>query len=171
MIRKIVVGFVLFCLVLNGGCAVRRLDTVQHAQQRSKSSNELSRWEKVLNLKRGTRIEATAKDGRIIKGKLTEAAPDSISIQDEATARLTKLERDDVRQIRRGKMSSSRSALLGALIGAGAGAGIIAGLASNEDIDITAAAIPAGVGIYAGIGALIGYAVSKGKGKLIYISP
>ncbi len=26
MVRKIVVGFVLFCLVLNGGCAVRRPD-------------------------------------------------------------------------------------------------------------------------------------------------
>lgn len=134
----------------------------------SEATDGLSRWDNVLRLRKGKRIEITSKEGRMIRGKLQESSQESVTIRNEITRQINAWRRNDIRQIKEPRMETPKPLSVGLAIGLALGAGIGAGLAGGSDA--SKAAIPIGAGMGAVGGALLGDAYSKHhQGKVIYL--
>lgn len=128
-------------------------------------------WAAVQALSTGVKLLVETKDGKKLKGKLSNASSTTLALTDNN--RTISLNRDDIQKIYQLRSGSRvTSALLGAAIGAGVGAGAaLALLGATGGSDDTTGIIGRGTLIGAGIGIALGAAVGKGSRRvLIYES-
>ena len=116
-------------------------------------------WSAVQALSPDERVAVSTKDGDRLKGRFDSASDTDINFTHEG--RRVTLRRDSIRRVEVGHKNRWKGALLGAGVGGGAGAGAGTYLLSRTD-HLTMTAIPAGLAIGAGAGALFGAAVGLG---------
>lgn len=131
--------------------------------------DDTGEWQKVLNLRKGKRIEITSRDGGIIRGKLRNSTAQSVTIRNEITNEMITRRKEDIQQIKEPRMETPKPLGVGMAIGTALGSAIGAALAGGKDT--SKAAIPIGAAMGAVGGALLGDAYSKHhKGKVIYVT-
>jgi hypothetical protein len=130
-------------------------------------------WSAVKNTSSGERLRVTLKDGRTLKGTLSDVSDLELTLS--AKGKLTAVERELISEVYRvGGRSRARSALIGAGIGAGVGAAF-GGSVVNAALDDTArnrgrnvlGGAVSGAGIFGGLGALVGYALGSGQKRVL----
>ena len=133
------------------------------AQQTSDPS--VGAWGDVQALEVGSELIIKLKDGRSIKGRLSNARDSVLAVSGGKGN--TVLEREEIFQIyRRVPKSRNRAMAIGAAIGGGLG---VAGGASSDgagDLSQPASTVLTGA-VFAGAGALIGWAVGGGKKQVL----
>jgi hypothetical protein len=127
-------------------------------------------WSALSAVTRGSKLEVKLKDGKAVKGKLSDVSDTvlSLSVKDKPVD----LKREDVASVYQvSKKSATTATLIG--LGVGAGAGAVIGTAADasssgfEKIDKAATAALTILG--AGAGALAGYLIGRGGHKRVLI--
>jgi hypothetical protein len=116
-------------------------------------------WSVVQTLSPGAKVRVSTRDGDRLKGRFESATDTDINFTEDG--RRVTLRRDTIRRVEVGHKNRWKGALLGAGVGGGAGAGTGTYLLSRTD-HLTMSAIPAGLALGAGAGALFGAAVGMG---------
>ncbi|MDT5272601.1 MAG: hypothetical protein QOH49_4787 [Acidobacteriota bacterium] len=125
-------------------------------------------WSALKAVATGSKVEVKLKDGKTVKGKLTGVLDDALSLS--VGGKPTDLKAGDVSRVYRvGGSSAGKAALIGAAVGAGAGAAVGAS-GGDEGFGPSNGVFAAGFAVLGGgAGALIGYAVGRGKHKRVLI--
>jgi len=124
-------------------------------------------WAAVQSLSTGVRLLIETKDGKRLKGKLSNASAATIALT--RNNRTENLNKDDIQKIYElGGGSRAKSTAIGAALGAGVGGGGAAILlAATGGSDDTTGIIGKGVLIGAGVGAVMGLVVGKGSRRIL----
>lgn len=125
-------------------------------------------WSNVSKLKQNTDIVVKKANGETVEGQFGVVVDDELSVIGESQ-QVTKLKRDEIREIRKQKSHSGNPVLIG--LAAGAGGGYIIGRVSESEADRSEdpGLIPLFTTLIgAGVGALAGVVQSRKAGKLIY---
>jgi hypothetical protein len=141
------------------------------------AKKNLADWNNVVDLDPDTEV---LKNGGVLTGVVSKVLPDALELDITIASPVAtrgavgferKVDRSEIREIRKRRGSRLASALIGAGIGAGAGMGIAAaGDARSENHEFRGLAMAA-LGL---IGGLIGAGVGANnprKGKQIYVAP
>jgi hypothetical protein len=144
------------------------------------AKKNLADWNNVVDLDPDTEVVVTLKNGGVLTGVVSKVLPDALELDITISSPVAtrgavgferKVDRSEIREIRKRRGSRLASALIGAGIGAGAGMGIAAaGDARSENHEFRGLAMAA-LGL---IGGLIGAGVGANnprKGKQIYVAP
>lgn len=122
-------------------------------------------WHEVQALQTGDELTVKLGDGRSIKGKLISVRESELVLKDGKGDHV--LSRENISQVYLHAPKSRKKAMaIGATVGGGLG---VVGAASAEgvgDLSQPAATILSGVA-YAGLGALVGWAVGGGKKRVL----
>jgi hypothetical protein len=137
--------------------------TVIFAQTRSDPPADT--WSEVKALQTGDVLTVKLRDGKSLKGKLVFVRDDGLALKDGKHD--TVLSRESIFQVYRYVPKSRKKAMaVGATVGGGLG---ILGAASTDgagDLPQPAATVMSGA-VYAGVGALIGWALGGGKKRVL----
>jgi hypothetical protein len=126
-------------------------------------------WSALKSVAAGSRLAVKLKSGKTVEGGLRDVSDAALSLT--VGGRQTDIKPEEVQRVYRvGGTSAKKAALVGLAVGAGAGAAI--GAAGGDDNGF----VP-GRGVFAagfavlggGAGALIGYAVGRGRRKRVLI--
>jgi hypothetical protein len=130
-------------------------------------------WSAVKNTPSGERLSVTLKDGRTLKGTLSDVSDLQLTLSNKG--KFATIEQEVISEIYRiSGRSRARSALIGASVGAGVGAAF-GGSFVNASLDDTArnrgrnvlGGAVTGAGIFGGLGALVGYALGNGQKRVL----
>jgi hypothetical protein len=136
------------------------------------AQDDISNWSRVSSLTAGSKLSVELKNGKTVKGKLTDVT-DSLLTLTVKNAPM-EVKREDVLRVHEiVKKSAAKSTLIGLGVGAGVGAAVgIAGDASSdggslEGIDNVAAGAVTVIG--AATGAITGFLIGKSSSKRVII--
>jgi hypothetical protein len=137
------------------------------------AQKKLSDWNNVAQLKPGTKIIVTTKNGREFIGEKRQANDDMMfmeTISAVNSSRTISLSRDEIAEVRK-KKSSGFMPFIGAAIGVAVGAGIGAAVYDHPGTDDphSGAMVMGALGGLIGAGA--GAFVHHNKSKIIYVAP
>ena len=139
------------------------------AQQSTQQIATTNSWTSVQQIRTDERIVVKRKDGKELKGRMIEASETTLTI--DRDGKPFAITRDDVRRVHviTGKAEKGKWALIGAGIGGGAGTGIGA-IKYSPLVDDSELFIPLGLMVGAGVGAVTGMLIGRGKRKreLVY---
>lgn len=139
------------------------------AQQAAPQTGSSNSWTSVQQIGTDEKIVVKRKDGKEIKGRMIEASETTLTI--DRDGKPLAIARDDVRRVHviTGKAEKGKWALIGAGIGGGAGTGIGA-IKYSPLVDDSELFIPLGLMVGAGVGAVTGMLIGRGKRKreLVY---
>ncbi|HKR13513.1 MAG TPA: hypothetical protein VJT15_15720 [Pyrinomonadaceae bacterium] len=141
----------------------------QPTQQPTQQIATTNSWTSVQQVGTDERIVVKRKDGKELKGRMIEASETTLTI--DRDGKPFAITRDDVRRVHviTGKAEKGKWALIGAAIGGGAGTGIGA-IKYSPLVDDSELFIPLGLMVGAGVGAVTGMLIGRGKRKreLVY---
>jgi hypothetical protein len=128
-------------------------------------------WSSLKAVAAGSRLSVKLKSRKTVEGKLTGVSDDGLSLT--AGGKPTEIKAADVLRVYTvGGGSAKKAALIGLAVGAGAGAaiGLAASSASDDGFDKIDHVATAGLTVLGGgAGALIGYAVGRGRHKRVLV--
>jgi hypothetical protein len=137
------------------------------------AQKKLSDWNNVAQLKPGTKIIVTTRNGREFIGEKRQANDDMMfmeTISAVNSSRTISLSRDEIAEVRK-KKSSGFMPFIGAAIGVAVGAGIGAAVYDHPGTDDP----HSGAMVMGALGGLIGGGagafVHHNKSKIIYVAP
>jgi len=124
-------------------------------------------WSALRSVETGSKLYVKLKGGKAVKGRLSGVTDAALSLSVHGKA--TDFGREDVLGVYRIK---NKSAATPTLVGMGVGAGIGAavGASGDDDFVISRGAGAAAVGaVGAGLGALVGYALGRGRSRRVLV--
>ncbi len=139
------------------------------AQQTAQQTGSANNWTNVQQIGTDERLVVKRNDGKEFKGRMIEASETTLTI--DRDGKPFAIARADVRRIHviTGKAEKGKWALIGAGIGGAAGTGIGA-VKYSPLVDDSELFIPLGLMVGAGVGAVTGMLLGRGKRKrdLVY---
>lgn len=127
-------------------------------------------WSSVKAVETGSKLSIKIKNGKTVGGRLTAVSDDALTLT--SGGRQTELKTVEVSKVYRlGGSSAKKGALVGLAVGGGAGLAVgLAGSSADDSFDELDAPITAGLTVLgAGAGALVGYAIGRGRRKRVLV--
>ena len=148
------------CVLL---AALLQIPAITIAQNEATPSKGM--WANVKRVPVGDELVVTLKDGKNVKGRLSEVSDTTLVLT--RGKQTNELEREKVLRVYRlAHKSAATATLIGAGVGFAAGAGIGAAVGVKQDVTFTIT-VPVFGGIGAAAGALAGYAIGSRQPRVL----
>jgi hypothetical protein len=134
------------------------------------AQNATGDWSALKAVAAGSKLSVKLKTGKTVEGRLTGVSDDGLALT--VGGKPTELKAGEVLRVYTvGGSSAKKGALVGLAVGAAGGAAVGAAASSSSDsFDNLDHAVTAGLTVLgAGAGALIGYAVGRGRRKRVLV--
>jgi hypothetical protein len=129
-------------------------------------------WSRLNAIETGSKVTVKLKDGKTVAGKLSGVSDTLLSVR--VKDKVVDLKRPDILSVyQKIKKSAGKATLIG--LGAGAAAGAVLGAVGGDDADdgwvfVSKKQAAAGLSVLgAGIGAMTGFLIGRGKSKRVLI--